>query len=107
MIMLVAAPTPCSRTGFHMIKISLWFAVVSAQVADAAVAVAQEVPVGAPGAGVNAGSTMIRSPGADLSRAAWMEAEGATWVGCLPPTVTVTVSTERLPFPEIISNSPQ
>src|SRR5207247_11284929 len=90
--MLVAPPTPCSRTGFHMINISVWLTVVSTHVVLGAVAVAHEVPAGAVAAGVNAGSTMIISPGAAASIAAWIDCDAVTCVGLLPPIVTVTVS---------------
>src|SRR5437667_11735552 len=77
LIMLEAAPTPCSRTGFHMSKISLW--VVAERVAPAVVhATAAPVVV------VQVGSIMIRSPGAAWSIALWIEPEARTWVGALP-----------------------
>ena len=53
------------------------------------------------------GSTMIKSPGAAASIALWIEPEAGTWVGGLPPTVTVTVSTDRLPLPAVMTSSPQ
>src|SRR5438034_1340048 len=113
--MLVAPPTPCSRTGFHMINISLWLAVVSTHVVLGAVAVAHEVPAGAVAAGVNAGSTMIMSPGVAASIAAWIDCDAVTCVGLVPPIVTVTVSIDCLrmgaaavpTFPVVMINSPQ
>src|SRR5437660_4176043 len=60
LMMLEAAPTPCSRTGFHISKISLW--VLAERIAPAVVhATAAPVVV------VQVGSTMIRSPGAAWS----------------------------------------
>src|SRR6267143_3464563 len=86
---LEAAPTPCSRTGFHISSISWWAAWVWTVV----------LLVHAPGlvgaaAVAQVGSMMIRTPGLAASIAAWIESEAATWVGALPPTVTVTVSTD-------------
>ena len=40
------------------------------------------------------------------SIAAWTEAEAETWIGFLPPTVTVTASTDWSPLPAVITNSP-
>src|SRR2546423_4623975 len=71
---LEAAPTPCSRTGFHISSISWWTACTA----------------GTPLLAGVTGSTMMRSPGWAASIAAWIEPEAATWVGVLPPTVTVT-----------------
>src|SRR6267143_2211315 len=86
---LEAAPTPCSRTGFHISSISWWAAWVWTVV----------LLVHAPGlvgaaAVAQVGSMMIRTPGLAASIAAWIESDAATWVGALPPTVTVTVSTD-------------
>src|SRR4029077_451313 len=53
------------------------------------------------------GSMMIKSPGLAASIAPWIEPEAATWVGALPPTVTVTASTDCLPLPAVITSSPQ
>src|ERR1700756_1478276 len=50
---------------------------------------------------------MIRSPGAAASMAAWTEPEAGTCLGALPPTVTVTASTDCLPLPAVITSSPQ
>src|ERR1700688_3641312 len=76
---LEAAPTPCSRTGFHMSTSSLY----------------------APGL------TIIKSPGCAASIAAWIVGLSVgTWVGALPPIVTVTVSTDCLPLPAVIRISP-
>src|SRR4029077_5171708 len=50
---------------------------------------------------------MIRSPGAAASMKAWTEPEAGTCTGCLPPTVTVTASTDCLPLPAVITSSPQ
>src|SRR5437016_8965146 len=44
---------------------------------------------------------MIRSPGAAASIAPWIVPEAATWKGALPPTVTLTVSTDCLPLPAV------
>src|SRR6516225_7519309 len=49
---------------------------------------------------------MIKSPGWAASIALWIVAEAATWVGGLPPTVTVTVSIDCLPLPAVITSSP-
>ena len=46
---------------------------------------------------------MIRSPGLATSIAAWIESVAATWVGALPPMVTVTVSTDCLPLPAVMN----
>src|ERR1700737_3281937 len=53
------------------------------------------------------GATMIRSPGAAASIAAWIELVAATGGGALPPIVTVTVSTDVLPLPAVMISSPQ
>src|SRR4029077_19353521 len=58
---------------------------------------------------------MIRSPGLAASMACWMEPTPvgdigvvpATYFGALPPTVTVTASTDCLPLPAVMSSSPQ
>src|SRR5579864_9068241 len=65
-------------------------------------------PSHAPGpeAVLHVGSTMIRSPGAAPSIALWIVPEAETWVGALPPMVTVTVSIDCLPLPAVITNSP-
>ena len=55
---------------------------------------------------VQVGSTMIRSPGAAASIALWIVPEAATWVGVLPPMVTVTASTDCFPLPAVITNWP-
>src|SRR5450631_2593436 len=88
-MMLEAAPTPCSRTGFHISNIS-WWADCEWGIATLGGAVHATGPVVV----VQVGSTMIRSPGWAESIAAWIEPEAATWVGAFPPTVTVTVSTD-------------
>ncbi len=49
---------------------------------------------------------MIRSPGLAASIALWMLADAATWVGALPPTVTVTVSMDCLPLAAVMTNWP-
>src|SRR6266576_3105857 len=92
-MMLEAAPTPCSRSGFHMIRISTWLelvwvvvAVVHATGVLGAVGVAQ------------VGSIMSKSPGLAASIALWMLAEARTWTGALPPIVTVTLSIDCLAF---------
>src|SRR5579864_7920870 len=56
---------------------------------------------------VQVGSIISRSPGLARSIAAWMEADAATWVGALPPMVTVTVSIDAWPPAVVIANSPQ
>src|SRR5882672_9825417 len=86
---LEAAPTPCSRTGFHISSSSWW----AAWVWTVVLLVHATGLVGA-AAVLQVGSMMIRSPGLAASIAAWIEPEAATWVGALPPTVTVTVSTD-------------
>ena len=58
-----AAPTPCSRTGFHMTSISLYVAPAGTHAVVTTVAEAHEVPAGAVAAGANEPLTMIRSPG--------------------------------------------
>src|ERR1700739_2615687 len=52
---------------------------------------------------------MMRSPGEAASIALWMVALAATCFGSVPPTVTVTVSIERLPVapPRVTTSSPQ
>ena len=58
---------------------------------------------------------MIRSPGRAASMACWMEPTPvgdigtlpATYFGWLPPTVTVTESTDCLPLAAVMSNCPQ
>src|SRR3954451_21914802 len=77
-MIVFAAPVPCRRTGFHMISSSLY----------------------------EPGGTMIRSPGAALSIADWIVCPGATKVGLVPPTVTVTASIDCLPFAAVMTNSP-
>src|ERR1700719_1754072 len=100
LMMLETAPTPCSRTGFHMINISLWetWEWVAPAVVHA---------TGLPVVVLQVGSIMIKSPGLAASIALWIESEAATWVGALPPTVTVTASTDCLPLPAVITSSPQ
>src|SRR6516165_1169900 len=49
---------------------------------------------------------MIRSPGAAPSSADWIVCPPARTVGCLPPIVTVTVSTDWLPLAAVITSSP-
>ena len=50
---------------------------------------------------------MMRSPGLAASMAVWMLPLAKTWVGALPPIVTVTVSTVDLPLsPLVMTNSP-
>src|SRR4029077_15591108 len=98
---LEAAPTPCSRTGFHISNISWWAAcewtVVAAVHAALVVGVAAAAQVG---------STMSKSPGLAMSIAAWIEPEAATWVGAFPPTVTVTVSIDCWPAAVVMTSSP-
>ena len=48
--------------------------------------------------GLQVGSMMIMSPGMAASIAACIDAEAATWVGALPPIVTVTVSIDCCPL---------
>ena len=55
---------------------------------------------------VQVGSTMIKSPGEAASIALWIVPEAATCTGFLPPTVTVTASTDCLPLAAVITNSP-
>src|SRR5579864_1243882 len=100
-MMLEAAPTPCSRTGFHICNSSLWAAVVLPVTGPLE-------PSQAPGpeAVLHVGSTMIRSPGAAASMALWIVPEAWTWTGFLPPMVTVTVSIDCLPLPAVMTNSP-
>ena len=38
--------------------------------------------------------------------AVWIEPEARTWVGALPPMVTVTASIDCLPLPAVITNWP-
>src|SRR5579864_4920409 len=52
------------------------------------------------------GSTMSKSPGAAASIALWTDWFAETWVGVLPPMVTVTVSTDCLPLPAVTSSCP-
>src|SRR5229473_1160406 len=78
LMMLEAAPTPCRRTGFHIINNSLWAASVSTQVAVGAVTPAHEVPAAEVALGVKPGSTMIKSPGAAASIALWIEPVAGT-----------------------------
>src|ERR1700704_599789 len=92
-MMLEAAPTPCSRTGFHMITISTWLELVWVVVA----VVHATGVVGAVGV-AQVGSIMSKSPGLAASIALWMLAEARTWTGALPPIVTVTVSIDCLAF---------
>src|SRR2546430_2650985 len=52
---------------------------------------------------------MIRSPGEALSIAFWMlllTPVAVTWVGPLPPIVTVTASIDCLPLPDVITSWP-
>src|ERR1700739_3574552 len=103
--MVEAAPTPCSRTGFHIITISLCLAlllVTPAVVVDGHGTTLSVVPLLV----VQVGSTMIKSPGSAPSMALWMVPEERTCVGALPPTVTVTVSTDCLPLPAVMTSSP-
>src|SRR5207245_9113136 len=99
-MMLEAAPTPCRRTGFHISSSS-----ACAEAEWMAPGVVQAVA--APAAVVQVGSIMIMSPGLARSIAAWTDAVGPTWVGALPPTVTVTVSIDCLPLAAVMTNSPQ
>src|SRR5579871_3018297 len=99
-MMLEAAPTPCRRTGFHMMTISLCAAAVLLTTPAA-------VQAAGPAAVLHVGSMIIKSPGAAASMAAWMESEAATWVGLLPPIVTVTASIDCRPLPAVITSSPQ
>src|SRR6266404_4820743 len=92
-MMLEAAPTPCSRSGFHMIRISTWLELVWVVVA----VVHATGVVGAVGV-AQVGSIMSKSPGLAASIALWMLAEARTWTGALPPIVTVTVSIDCLAF---------
>src|SRR3981189_1211770 len=93
LMMLEAAPTPCSRSGFHMIRISTWLELVWGVVA----VVTPKGVVGAVGV-AQVGSIMSKSPGWAASIALWMLAEARTWTGALPPIVTVTVSIDCLAF---------
>ena len=52
------------------------------------------------------GSTMIKSPGAAASIALWIVGAGVTWMGALPPMVTVTVSIDCLPLPAVMTSWP-
>src|SRR5467141_521209 len=104
--MLEAAPTPCSRTGFHISNSSLWAVGDATHVAVGAVTPAQVVPAGAVALGANVGSMMIKSPGAALSIALWIEPKARTCVGALPPIVTVTVSIDCLPLAAVITSWP-
>ncbi len=53
---------------------------------------------------------MIMSPGCAWSIATWMALlvgfSPVTWVGGLPPTVTVTASIDCLPLAEVMTSSP-
>ena len=50
---------------------------------------------------------MIRSPGAAASIARLDRLPGGqTWVGALPPMVTVTASIDCLPLPAVMTSSP-
>src|SRR5436309_14015479 len=74
-----ADPTPCSRTGFHISTSSLYF------------------PAG----------TIIMSPGDAASIHAWIvPPQSPSTFGCFPPIVTVTLSTDCLPFPAVMTNWP-
>src|SRR6266852_1825268 len=73
LMILEAPPTPCSRTGFHMINNSLCAPGECTLVAEGVVHAAA-----APVAVVHVGSTRIMSPGAAASIAAWIELEGET-----------------------------
>src|SRR6267143_961364 len=107
LMMLEAAPTPCSRTGFHISNSSWWAEGDATHVAVGAITPAHVVTAAAVALGTNVGSTMIRSPGAALSIALWIESEARTWVGVLPPMVTVTVSIDCLPLAAVMTSSPQ
>src|ERR1700719_1803556 len=96
---LDTAPTPCSRTGFHISNSSLWAAISFAVTP----AVEQATPLVV--AVLQVGSTISRSPGAALSIAAWIEAEAAIWIGALPPIVTVTVSIDWIPRPPAVAGA--
>src|SRR5438270_13715811 len=98
-MMLEAAPTPCSRTGFHIINNSLWAASVSTQAEVGAVTPAHEVPPAAGADGGKPGPTMIKSPGAAASIALWTEPGPRAWGGASPPTATVTGPRACLPAP--------
>src|SRR3982074_2624234 len=74
---LATAPTPCSRTGFHISNNSWWIAGTAGAVLVARIA----------------GSMISISPGLARSISAWMLAVATTWIGVLPPIVTVTVLT--------------
>ncbi len=64
-------------------------------------------PVTAVQVGLPVGSMVMRSPGLAASIAAWTLAIAATWVGTLPPMVTVTVSMDNLPLAAVMTNSAQ
>src|ERR1700719_4277997 len=49
---------------------------------------------------------MIRSPGDAESIALWIVPEAGTWVGALPPIVTVTASIDCLPLDAVTISSP-
>src|SRR6267378_2682608 len=104
--MLEAAPTPCSRTGFHISNSSLWAVGDATHVVVGVVTPAQVVPAGAVALGANVGSMMIKSPGAALSIALWIESKARTCVGALPPIVTVTVSIDCLPLAAVMTSWP-
>src|SRR4029077_12471740 len=70
LMMLEAAPTPCSRTGFHMINNSLWAAAECTLVAEGIVHV-----VATPAVVLQVGSIMIKSPGSAALIAAWIESD--------------------------------
>src|SRR5215469_8059113 len=97
-MMLEAAPTPCRRSGFHTRSNS-----ECTELECVAPAVVQAT--GEPAA-VQVGSIMSMSPGLAALMAAWRLADAATWVGALPPMVTVTVSTDCLLLPAVMINSP-
>jgi len=63
----------CSRTGFHISNSSLWGSGRCDARGSRAVTPAQVVPAGAIALGANVGSMMIKSPGAALSIALWIE----------------------------------
>src|SRR6202035_2110016 len=99
LMMLETAPTPCSRTGFHISNSSLWAPIVLAVTP----AVEQATPLVV--AVLQVGSTISRSPGVAASIAAWIDAEAAIWVGTLPPIVTVTVSIDWIPVPPAVAGA--
>src|SRR6266581_5422442 len=102
-MMLEAAPTPCRRTGFHISSSSEW-ADAPERVAPAVLVPVDVLHATAAPAAVQVGSIMIKSPGLALSMAAWMLPDAATWVGALPPMVTLIESIDDRPLVAVITN---